>query len=55
MEKTRREIILDTIKELVPDPLYYDPKIEEALYNNEISIEDMVIAFRHALKEGTGS
>ena len=57
----RRQIILDTVDDLVADLLYYDRKedeelprgeIEAAIKAGEISEADIVEAFAAALREG---
>lgn len=57
---TRKELILGTIRDGVSDLMYYDRKedeelprgsIEEAIQKGELTMEDMVDAFREALKE----
>lgn len=54
----RKELILDTVSDLVSDFLYYDRKedeelprgsIEEALQAKELTIDDLVAKFRAEL------
>ena len=61
MSKTRRERILAVTDDLVTDFLYYDRKecsylpmneIEEAILNNEITIEEIIDKFSEELREG---
>lgn len=58
---SRKSIIISTVEDAVSDLLYYDRKedeelprgeIEEALKANELTIEDIVIAFESALING---
>jgi len=57
---TRRDVIMDTLSDLVTDFLYYDRKedgalpmdaIEEAVAAGEVSVDEMVRAFRHHLEK----
>ncbi len=59
--KTRRELILDTINDLVVNFVHYDRKqdeelprgsIHEAVENGEITLTEIVRCFREQLKEG---
>jgi len=61
MSKTRRERILAVTDDLVTDFLYYDRKecsylpmneIEEAILNNEITIEEIIDKFSEELRKG---
>jgi hypothetical protein len=60
-EKTRREIIRDTIDDLVSDFLYYDRKededlprdaVNEAVASGEVTIAELVDWFRDSLTGG---
>lgn len=62
--KLRRDLILATIDDAVSELLYYGRKedeelpcgdIEAALAAREISVDEMVEAFRAALMKGLGS
>jgi hypothetical protein len=57
-EKSKQELLLDTITDLVSDLLYYDRKedeelsaddIEDLLHNGGITIDEMVEKFRECL------
>lgn len=59
--RTRKQIIKDTISDMVTDLLYYDRKedsclgmddIDEAVQSGEISIEEIVHEFEHHLRSG---
>jgi hypothetical protein len=60
--KTRKEIILDTLDDMVSCLLFYDRKedqelplgaIEAAIREGEITVEEMVAKFDDALRKGT--
>lgn len=62
-KKTRREIVLDTVEDLVRDFLYYDRKededlprdeIEAAIEAGEITADEIVEAFKRHLMAGLG-
>jgi len=61
-ERTRREIILDTVSDLVGKLMYYDRKededlprgaIEEAIKEGEITVQEIVDYFDVALQQAT--
>lgn len=58
--KTRREIILDTVSDLVSNFVYYDRKededlsitdLDEAIQLHEITIDEIVDKFKDTLKD----
>ena len=61
MSKSRRELILDTVSDLVSNLLWYDRKededlprgeIEAAIAAGEITVEEIVVAFAAELSGG---
>jgi hypothetical protein len=59
--RTRADIIIDTMEDLVKDFLYYDRKedeelpvgsIEAAVLNGEVTLDDLVQVFREDLEAG---
>ena len=58
--KTTKQIILDAIEDLVSDFLYYDRKgdedlsieqLKKAVTENEITIDEIVVAFKKHLED----
>ncbi len=63
MAKTRREIILNTVDDLVSDFLFYDRKedeelsaddLDDAIDQAEITVDEIVDLFRAKLTAGLG-
>lgn len=63
-ERSRKDLILDKINDLVANFLYYDRKededlsakdIEKAVEDGEITVEDMVARFRSQLEPHLGN
>lgn len=61
MARTKREIIENTVSDMVSDFLYYDRKedmdlprgaIEEAIKNNEITTDEIIRMFIDELRKG---
>lgn len=64
MSKVRRQIIMDTLSDLVGQFLYYDRKeddalpvgaIEEAIRAGELTCDDIVDKFREHLAKGVSA
>ena len=60
MSRSKKQLILDTLSDMLQDFLYYDRRddsellrgdIEEAVADGDITIEDMVKHFEKELKE----